>query len=86
MRAMDLARSKGKDESKEYDKFMEEEKREKAMLARKRTRSGMEEDVEVKDVEKAEADDFDDEGNKNITFEGVSYKVDSDGDVLNPED
>ena len=45
-----------------------------------------EEDVEVKDVEKAEADDFDDEGNKNITFEGVSYKVDSDGDVLNPED
>ena len=49
MRAMDLARSKGKDESKEYDKFMEEEKREKAMLARKRTRSGMEEDVEVKE-------------------------------------
>ena len=45
-----------------------------------------EEDVEVEDVEKAEADDFDDEGNKNITFEGVSYKVDSDGDVLNPED
>ena len=30
--------------------------------------------------------DFDDEGNKIITFEGVFYKVDSDGDVLNPDD
>ena len=50
MRKMDLARMKGKDESKEYDKFLEEEKREKALLKRKRTSGkGMDEDVEVKE-------------------------------------
>ena len=51
-----------------------------------------EEEVEEKEVEEEEkeeeeeVDDFDDEGNKIITFEGVFYKVDSDGDVLNPDD
>ena len=49
MRKMDLARMKGKDESGEYDKFMEEEKREKALLKRKRVRKGMDEDVDQKE-------------------------------------
>jgi hypothetical protein len=49
MRKMDLARMKGKDESGEYDKFMEEEKREKALLKRKRVRKGMDEDTEPKE-------------------------------------
>ena len=40
---------KGKDESKEYDKFMEEEKREKALLKRKRVRKGFDDFEDTKE-------------------------------------
>ena len=35
---------------------------------------------------KAGDGDYDEDGNKDITYEGVKYKIDRDGDVINPDD
>ena len=35
---------------------------------------------------KAGEGEYDDEGNKDMTYEGVKYKIDRDGDIINPDD
>ena len=79
---------KAKKEAEEEDEGDDEDIEVEEADVEKAEEEDDDEEVEKaeEDVEKVEEDDFDDEGNKNITFEGVSYKVDSDGDVLNPED
>ena len=65
---------------------------EKAKEAKKQRKSKLEEMVDEEDVasEATQAYDsdvlFDEDGNMDIVYEGVKYKLDRDGDVIDPED
>ena len=65
---------------------------EKAKEAKEQRKAKLEEMVEEEDVASEatqayeDGDGFDEDGNKDIVYEGVKYKLDRDGDVIDPED
>ena len=67
-------------------KIMESAKHKLIKLDEKQEEQVPDNASEATQAYKAGEGDYDDDGNKDITYEGVKYKVDRDGDVINPDD